>query len=73
MAVPKRKASKARTRRRRKINASFNLPPLRESEATGEKCVLHRVDISSGFYRGRKIVELDKKNRNNSQEEKNAK
>jgi large subunit ribosomal protein L32 len=57
MAVPKKKASKARTRRRRKINRKLDLPTLITSPESGETVLRHRVDMKSGYYRGRKIFD----------------
>ena len=57
MAVPKKKHSKARTRRRRKINARIKLPTLVTSPESGEAVVRHHVDMKSGFYRGRQVFE----------------
>ena len=62
MAVPKKKHSKARTRRRRSINGKIKLPTLVTSTESGELVRRHRVDMKSGFYRGKKVFkpeELD--------------
>ncbi len=55
MAVPKKKHSKARTRRRRSINSKLSLPTLITSPESGEMVRRHHVDMKSGFYRGKKI------------------
>jgi large subunit ribosomal protein L32 len=57
MAVPKKKHSKARTRRRRSINAKIKLPTLVTSPESGEQVMRHHVDMKSGFYRGRQVFE----------------
>lgn len=57
MAVPKKKHSKARTRRRRSINGKIKLPTLVTSTESGELVRRHRVDMKSGFYRGKKVFE----------------
>lgn len=57
MAVPKHRASKARTRRRRSINSKLTVPTLVTCPESGEKVVRHRVDMKSGFYRGKQIFE----------------
>ena len=57
MAVPKKKHSKARTRRRRSINGKISLPTLVTSTESGELVRRHRVDMKSGFYRGKKVFE----------------
>ena len=59
MAVPKKKHSKARTRRRRKINGKVAVPTLVTSPESGELVRRHRVDLTSGFYRGKRVVEAD--------------
>ena len=57
MAVPKKRASKARTRRRRQINGKLDLPTLAQSAESGEFVLRHRVDMKSGFYRGKKVFD----------------
>ncbi|TVR03788.1 MAG: 50S ribosomal protein L32 [Spirochaetaceae bacterium] len=57
MAVPKKRASKARTRRRRQINGKLDLPSLAVSPESGASVLRHRVDMKSGFYRGKKIFD----------------
>jgi large subunit ribosomal protein L32 len=57
MAVPRKKHSKARTRRRRRINAKIKLPTLVTSPESGEQVKRHHVDMKSGFYRGRQVFE----------------
>lgn len=57
MAVPKKKHSKARTRRRRRINSKLSLPNLVVSPESGEVVRRHRVDMKSGYYRGRKVFD----------------
>ncbi len=59
MAVPKRKHSKSRTRRRRKINGKLGIPTLITSPESGELVRRHRVDLSSGFYRGKQVISED--------------
>jgi large subunit ribosomal protein L32 len=59
MAVPKKKHSKSRTRRRRKINGKLGLPTLVTSPESGELVRRHRVDLSSGFYRGKRVISED--------------
>ena len=57
MAVPKKRHSKSRTRRRRRINAKIKLPTLITSPESGEPVARHRVDMKSGYYRGRQVFE----------------
>ncbi|HKK49549.1 MAG TPA: 50S ribosomal protein L32 [Alkalispirochaeta sp.] len=59
MAVPKKKHSKSRTRRRRKINGKLGIPTLITSPESGELVRRHRVDLSSGFYRGKQVISED--------------
>lgn len=62
MAVPKKKHSKSRTRRRRKINGKLGVPTLITSPESGELVRRHRVDLSSGFYRGKRVMSEDELN-----------
>lgn len=57
MAVPKNKASKARTRRRRSINMKKSAPNLVECSNCGNTMMLHRVCPKCGFYKGNQIIE----------------
>lgn len=57
MAVPKKKHSKARTRRRRSINSKLSIPTLIRSPESGEYVIRHRVDMKSGYYRGKKVFD----------------
>ena len=57
MAVPKKKASKSRTRRRRAINMALTLPTLVECNSCGNRIQRHRVCPKCGHYRGKQIYE----------------
>ena len=57
MAVPKKRASKARTRRRKRINATLKMPELVRSNESGAVVVRHRIDRTTGFYRGRQVMQ----------------
>ncbi len=57
MAVPKKRASKARTRRRKKINRELKMPELVRSAESGAVVRRHRVDLQSGFYRGKQVLD----------------
>lgn len=57
MAVPKKKHSKSRTRRRRRINGKATIPTLVTSPESGELVPRHRVDLTSGFYRGKRVLD----------------
>lgn len=58
MAVPKNRASKARTSRKHSINGKLILPKLVESKDSGEMIRPHRIDLSTGTYRGKQIIDL---------------
>lgn len=60
MAVPKGKHSKSRTRRRRRINGKVGMPTLVRSPESGELVRRHRVDMASGFYRGKQVIDTEK-------------
>lgn len=58
MAVPKRRHSKSRTRKRRsKYYNSLKEPQLKECENCGTPKVMHRACPSCGYYRGRQVIE----------------
>lgn len=58
MANPKRKHSKARTRKRRSVYyGSLGKPKMMECPNCGNTKLLHRVCPSCGTYRGRQIIE----------------
>ncbi len=56
MAVPKRKTSKARRDKRRSHHAltSYNWT---EDKSTGEPVRRHHVDLKTGMYKGRQVIE----------------
>ncbi len=56
MAVPKRKVSPSRRNNRRSHDA---LTPVnyQEDQHTGEFKLRHHIDLKSGMYRGRQILE----------------
>lgn len=58
MAVPKRKWSKARSRRSRS-NWKLKTPGLVECPQCHELKMSHRVCKSCGYYKGREIIEQD--------------
>lgn len=59
MAVPKYKTSKARSRRRRSINMSMDVPNLVSCPNCGNRILRHRVCPKCGFYKGKQIIELE--------------
>ena len=58
MAVPKRKHSKSRSRKRRNVYYNeLKAPQLMDCSNCGEPKVMHRVCNHCGYYRGRQIIE----------------
>ncbi len=58
MAVPKRKHSKARKRKRR-AHLALDLPAASLCERCGADKVPHAVCANCGYYRGRDVLALD--------------
>jgi large subunit ribosomal protein L32 len=56
MPNPKRRHSKARTRERRAHDA-LSVPQYYIDKDTGEAKVPHRVDLKTGTYKGRQIID----------------
>ncbi len=59
MPNPKRRHSHSRTRQRRAHDA-LKVPQFYIDKDTGEAKVPHRVDLETGIYRGRQILEIKK-------------
>jgi large subunit ribosomal protein L32 len=59
MAVPKNKASKSRSRRRRALNMRRSVPGLVECGTCGNKVISHRVCPKCGSYRGKQVLDLE--------------
>ena len=59
MAVPKRKTSKARRNKRRSHHRIKNLNIL-EDKKSGEYRLTHHIDLKTGLYNSRKILEPKK-------------
>lgn len=57
MPNPKRRHSKSRTRQRRAHDA-LKVPQFYLDKETGEAKVPHRVDMETGTYKGRQILEV---------------
>ncbi|MEQ9813488.1 MAG: 50S ribosomal protein L32 [Azospirillaceae bacterium] len=57
MAVPKRKTSKSRRDMRRSHHALDN-PSYVESPDSGELVRPHHIDLKTGMYRGRQVLEV---------------
>lgn len=60
MPNPKRRHSKARTRTRRAHDA-LPVPQFIVDENTGEARQPHRLDMKTGEYKGRKILDVKEK------------
>lgn len=58
MAVPKRKTSKSRKRKRRAHHA-LSVPPLAKCSRCGATIKPHTVCISCGHYRGTEVFPQD--------------
>ena len=56
MAVPKRKVSRMK-RGNRRSHDSLGRPVYIEDKESGELRRPHHIDLNSGMYRGRKILE----------------
>ena len=57
MAVPKRKVSKARRDKRRSHHA-LSATNWVEDQETGEPVRRHHVDLKTGMYRGRQVIDI---------------
>ena len=58
MANPKRKQSKRRSANRRAANA-FKAPQLARDPADGSAVRPHRINPTSGMYRGRQVLTVE--------------
>jgi large subunit ribosomal protein L32 len=56
MAVPKRKTSKSRRNKRRSHHRVKNVNIL-EDKKSGEYRLSHHVDLKTGYYNGRQVLE----------------
>lgn len=56
MAVPKRKVSKSRRNQRRAHDALKTVNWVEDAE-TGEAVRRHHVDLKTGMYKGRQVIE----------------
>ena len=57
MAVPKRKTSKSRRNKRRSHHRVSAINIL-EDKKSGEYRLSHHVDLKSGYYNGKKILDI---------------
>lgn len=56
MAVPKRKTTPARRNKRRSHNALKDVNWIEDSNS-GEAVRRHHIDLKTGMYRGRQVIE----------------
>tara|TARA_Y100000590_G_scaffold394273_1_gene473303 strand:- start:17423 stop:17602 length:180 start_codon:yes stop_codon:yes gene_type:complete len=59
MAVPKRKTSKSRRNKRRSHHA-IKIANVVEDKKSGEFRLSHHIDLKTGFYKGRQVIEPKK-------------
>ena len=57
MAVPKRKTSKSKKKMRRSHHALTKVNII-EDKKSGEYKLSHHIDLKSGFYNGKKILDI---------------
>ena len=57
MAVPKRKQTPSRTGMRRSKNMKFVAKNIVEDKKSGEYRLSHHLDLKTGFYKGRQVLE----------------
>jgi large subunit ribosomal protein L32 len=60
MAVPKKKTSKSK-RNMRRAHDSLSAPAYVENRDTGELHRPHHIDLKTGFYRGRQVMDVKEK------------
>ena len=59
MAVPKRKTSKSR-RDKRRSHHSIKTVNIIEDKKSGEFRLSHHIDLKTGFYKGRQVLDPKK-------------
>ncbi|MDA7460000.1 50S ribosomal protein L32 [Candidatus Pelagibacter ubique] len=57
MAVPKRKQSPSRTGMRRAQNMKLRSTNIVEDKKSGEYRLPHHLDLKTGMYRGRQVLD----------------
>jgi len=57
MAVPKRKTSKSK-RNQRRSHHGVSTVNIVEDKKSGEYKLSHHIDLKTGFYNGKKILDL---------------
>lgn len=58
MPNPKRKHSQARTAKRR-THYKATVKPFYIDAESGEPTLYHRVNLQSGYYRGKKMIDVE--------------
>jgi len=58
MAVPKKKTSKSKRNMRRSHHA-LKTPNWSEDSNSGEAVRRHHVDLKTGMYKGRQVIEVE--------------
>ncbi len=56
MAVPKRKTTRSRAGKRRS-HIKFSTKNIVEDKKSGEYRLSHRIDLKTGFYKGRQVLD----------------
>lgn len=59
MAVPKRKTSKTRRDKRRASSYKLKVANFIKDKETGEFRIPHRVDLETGMYNGKKVIDVE--------------
>mgnify|MGYP001375379314 FL=1 len=57
MAVPKRKTTRSRSGKRRSHN-KISSKNIIEDKKSGEYRLSHHLDLKTGFYKGRQVLDL---------------
>ena len=63
MAVPKRKTSTSKRNMRRSHNSLKSINIIQDKES-GEPRIPHRIDLSTGMYKGRQVLKQKYHNNN---------
>ena len=56
MAVPRKKVSRSKRNMRRSHHA-LSTPNVQEDQTTGEFKLRHHIDLKTGQYRGKQVIE----------------
>jgi large subunit ribosomal protein L32 len=72
MAVPKQRKTKGR-RNQRRMHIHLSKPTLTECSQCKEKKVMHTVCDACGYYKGREVIDVFKKDKKKEEKVKQAK